>query len=301
MPAIQWTWTKSTNSAAFDPAAFQRVAEEARRIAADLAARQQAQQQREQERQAEKEKRMSKQITNLDEINLAAGEVIVVRQADSGEEVLWTSDGKGSFDNDGASLEAEAFESAIYNGNVFMQVPHHVGEVLSDGGYFYKIMAKEGEDWVMVKTDGRGVARSTQVIVGHVPTNLYPEPAGENQYTLPAFSMAYELHQARAVSDRLNRILESGEVPPEVPYEVKVQVRGTMQVQPSQAQAKRMVGDAQVKVARVGATDVTYDKEVTVTKTSRWGCACDQVGTPDLAESAPGVETWKVLGCTPAA
>jgi hypothetical protein len=247
-------------------------------------------------RDKNKEKHMSKQVNNIDDINLAEGEVIIVRQADGGDEVRWTSDGRGSFTNDGASLEAEAFESAIFNGNVFFDTPHHVGEVLSDGTFYYKIMGKDGDDWVIAKTDSRGAARHTSIRVGPVPVNLYPQPTGENQYTLPAFNMAYEVHRSRLVAQRLDEILAAGEVPPEVAYQVKVKVRGTTQVRPTQAQAKRMVG-AGVKVARVGPTEVTYDKEITVAKTSRWGCACDQVTEADLDQATDQIETWSVTGC----
>lgn len=245
---------------------------------------------------------MSTQVGSVDELHLAKGQVVVVRQPDSDQQTTWVSDGKGNFTNGDATLVCEAFESAVMNSNVYIPAPHHIGEVLTDGAYYYRIMGRQDDAWVMVKTDSRGTARNTSVVVGPVPIHLWVDQGAENQNTLPAFNVFYQAYRTDQAEQRLEAILAAGEVPPEVLYDVTVRVQGTKKVVPTAAQAKRMVGDAQMKVARVGPAEVVYDHEVSVPKPSRWGCACDQVNADDIREVTGGdLEGWEVVGCEPAA
>lgn len=245
---------------------------------------------------------MSTPVTTPEQLRaLKPGDRIVVRQEGGGTKT-WTVNDDHGYARDGAVITESAFSGAINNGNVFLPGDYHVGQALVSGTQYMKIVGREGDDWVVVACDSRGSARSIEVTVG--------EPVGArvdggmvgNAILEPAWTIGAKLRDAEINVARIQAMLDTGRVPDEVGYSVSVKVKGNVGIQPSNAQARRLVGDNKIAVLAVNSADVSFTKDVTITKPSRWGCACEQVTAEDLEGAVPGdITYWSVTRCTPAA
>lgn len=243
---------------------------------------------------------MSTPITYVEELDdLAAGSTIVVKMNDEGDQtVVWTKGEEGTFTDGETVIPPSAFTNAIGRGSVYRPGNHAIGDRITGvDGRYYKIIGQEGTVWVLAKTDDTGRAVNTSIERG--------EPLGTTRAAHPALDGAWDLmerlYRAEREAEKLAYIMERGEVPDEVEYRVSVQIKGNVGIQPSEAQARRLIGDNQVTIASVNTTDVAYAKSVVVNKTSRWGCACDQVTAGDLEGKAPGeITSWVVAECADA-
>jgi len=247
---------------------------------------------------------MSTPITTSEQLfDVRAGERVIVRQVGNDQSVkIWTALGGGMFrpSDEETEIPVSAFIQAITNGNVFLPGDHRVGEVFNRGRFYYKIVDQQGDQWVIAKVNGH--AADISWYIGY-PLDLgRREDLEGNDALEKGFATALSLYQAEEVKARLERILETGRIPVDAEYKVTVEVTGNAAIQPSDAQAKRLVGDAGITILNVNTTDVSYFKIIEVTKTARWGCGCDLVCTDDLADSYPGdLGSWRVLGCEPTA
>lgn len=194
-------------------------------------------------------------------------------------------------------LPVSAFGSSIRQGYVYGPSNYKIGDIIGGSdGFWYKVLGREGEEYVCAKTDSSGAARRTERVV------CDPEGTVDDTVNLdhisPAFELIERIEALSAESARLETIISSGVVPEEVEYLVTVEVAGEVEIRPSATAAKRLVGDPGISVTSVGRPKVKYTKTVAVPKSSRWGCACDLVSEADLA--APGsVGSWMVVACAP--
>lgn len=240
---------------------------------------------------------MSIPVNYFDQLDgLEEGAKVIVRMVDDGSvTVTWTATGDGSFTDGDAVIPSSGFTAAIERGNVYLPSDYQVGQyIIGLDGYYYRILGREDDQWVSAKTDNGGTVRATVLFKG--------EPMGtpeeiDDRYIGPACDMVEQLWRAETVQKRLDSILESGEIPADVTYRVSVEVKGSVGVQPSEAQVRRLIGDNHVKVTNVNTTDVAYTKTVVVAKNSRWGCACDQVTAEDLTGAPGEVTSWVVIEC----
>lgn len=243
-----------------------------------------------------KEEHMSTTVTTLDQLRLAKGEQIIVRQDGTADTETWTADGEGGFTNGEATLTMRAFDSAISNGNIFLPGRHHLGQTLTDEVFYYRVIDRVDGHWVFAKTDSTGKARHSSIVehdlIGLSETTADRDPEG-------AFAMLARVREGEVAAERLAKVLETGQIPDDIAYMVSVEVKGNVGIQPTEAQARRLVGDNKVQILSVNSTDVAYTKTVTVTKNSRWGCACAQVVAEDLGGVPGEMTSWSVIDCAP--
>lgn len=242
---------------------------------------------------------MSTQVTTQHMLTeLKAGEKFLVRQNGTFETTTYVATGDNTFSANGADLPPSAFAGAITNGNVFLPDDYQVGQEFTDGNGYFQIIGQDADGWVMARTDGRGTARHTTLVKG-APVMLRPW-TGSEDILQPAWDFIAQAWKATQVEAQLARILEQGRLPDDVEYTVTVKVNGTVEYTATDAIARRLIGGGG-EVLEIQPSNVGYSKTIEVAKSSRWGCACDQVTAEDVAGLAPGsVTSWVVADCTPA-
>lgn len=219
-------------------------------------------------------------VNTVDEIrDVPAGEPLFVNWMQTKKKVEWVSAGGGVFTRDGEEASADEFASAIHNGNVSRpSLPPKVGEWYSDGAKYLQCLSVEGDVVVLGSCGTQGFAKdllltrfSVDECDGLVSVPLSSVSSRVRQ-AVPMFLRMLRLERAQ---DRLDRVLESGVIPPEVEYAVRVEWTGLR--------------------GKVG--------EVTLTRKSRWGCACDSedINITTVADTVGRtiVAGFRVLGCAP--
>lgn len=210
---------------------------------------------------------------------LTEGEVILVKQIDSDEKIAWTSLGGGVFGFDGAQIPYMGFASAVHNGNVFApQPPLKVGDFFATPSSYCLVMATEGGQFVVAHggTGSSYVDKFHYEVVAEAGAAWVPRQKEDYTGTRQqiGYNLMLRLYRAERDQARLAQVIESGEVPAEVEYAVQVEVTA----------GRREPGKTEM---------------VTVTKRSRWGCACDLVMDADIGTKY--MRSWRVVGCAPSA
>lgn len=231
---------------------------------------------------------MSEQVTYVERLlDLEAGAKVMCRMNEDGTETAtWTAVGDGNFTDGDATIQAEGFRQAIDRGNVFLPGNHAIGDYIRDpdGRYFSKIVGRENGTWVVARTDGNGRLDTSMLVRGE-PMGAKWDINGQPGALGPIFDMLERVWKGEQAAGLLTKLLDAGEVPPEVTYQVEVQANLNTTIQPSHEDVAAMLPqEGEVEVTYTNPFEVEYKVTQTVTKTSRFGCACDQVSPDDVVK-----------------
>lgn len=235
------------------------------------------------------------QMTRVDLDAAPIGAVLTLAR-DDGDDVTYTKGDDGLWVPEaGEALSSVALGPAADRQRVFRTEPIEVGDwIHNNTGYYRLLRVCHGRETYAWCTNGRFRELVTEVrgqLRKHADNPMPPE-------WQRAADTASGVLVADQTDARLAQILSSGVIPDEVERQVTVRVEGVNWVQPTDEQAKVMLGD-EAEIVSVETTPVGWAKVFSITKTSRWDCVCDEVTQADVdALKTPGqVTRWVVLGC----
>jgi hypothetical protein len=226
--------------------------------------------------------------------NYPAGTTIMLTTNEGGTDVYvkdedgqWTSEGK-------PTIRSVAFRTAINQGRVGVEHAHQVGDWLHNpnNGHYYRVLSARHGEYRFADVEAAIFVGVVDQAVGQARDAAMPrdwQRAADEGKRLLTASLAQQ---------RLDQILDSGEIPTEAERTVKVKVTGFRDVSPDEAQARSLLGD-EAEILASGQVRIEWAKDFDITKTTRWDCACEEVTQDDIDKlSVPGtVGSWEVLTC----
>jgi hypothetical protein len=226
------------------------------------------------------------------------GTVITVAQ-ENGNSHTYTKNAEGRWQAEGLpAVRSSAFAAAIQRGQVGTDAGYAVGDWLLDENrnrYAKVIRQCHGKSTYVVLDRNRVLIGIETEFTGVLrPHATNPMPATWNQA-----ADNYRVGAAQSLAqERLDQILDSGVIPEVTELTATVVVEGTHIVQPTDDQARMLLGD-EAEIRNAEQTRVDWSKEFQIDKESRWDCVCDQVTQADInALEVPGTVTkWTVTGC----